>query len=368
MTDLAINLCDTSLNSGLTPLPDIKKKLAMDYDSSPSPHSSLDRSSDSSTPLSSITNKVKRSRPIMRSFTAPLDLGESNKENIPQVRHSPSKSPLKLMDSPLTLKERKPSIFQKVLQSPESKNKIPSLQSPEYKNKNKISSLGRTGSMKRNMFSLYEDDENSRDSGYSSQPLAEVQARKKSRKDDESMDKILANCSPSKEDGFAPLSASPSKSTKSSSDGFDLETLPEMSDEEEEESDGKYSSLFSKKILMPFNENKLAKPFQSYSSAQNPLPLRRTMSCLNSDSPVSRESFKRPDPPTSHATNCLGSKRKGGANSFMVERSISLQERGLPAGVRPSFHRSQSENDLNDQRKRACELKDDPNVLPDSSK
>ena len=288
MTDLAINLCDTSLNSGLTPLPDIKKKLAMDYDSSPSPHSSLDRSSDSRTPLSSITNKEKRSRPIMRSFTAPLDLGESNKENIPQVRHSPSKSPLKLMDSPLTLKERKPSIFQKVLQSPESKNKISSLQSPEYKNKNKISSLGRTGSMKRNMFSLYEDDENSRDSGYSSQPLAEVQARKKSRKDDESMDKILANCSPSKEDGFAPLSASPSKSTKSSSDGFDLETLPEMSDEEEEESDGKYSSLFSKKILMPFNENKLAKPFQSYSSSQNPLPLRRTMSCLNSDSPVSR--------------------------------------------------------------------------------
>merc|ERR1719447_870804 len=43
MTDLAINLCDTSLNSGLTPLP-------------------------------SITNKLKRSRPIMRSFAAPFDL------------------------------------------------------------------------------------------------------------------------------------------------------------------------------------------------------------------------------------------------------------------------------------------------------
>lgn len=367
MTDLAINLCDTSLNSGFTPLPDIKKKLAMDYDSSPSPHSSLDRSSDSGTPLSSITNKLKRSRPIMKSFTAPFDLGESNKENIPHSRPSPTKSPLKMLDpfSPSKLKERKSNTFQKILQSPESLSSI-----------TKSSSIGRSGSMKRNMFAMYEDDENSRDSGYSSQPLIDIRARKKPRKDDDdSMDKILANCSPSKEDGFAPLSASPNnKSTKSSSDGFDLETLPEMSDEEEEESGGKYSSLFSKKILIPRQENKLVRPFQSYSCSsspsQNPLPLRRTMSCLNSDSPISRESFKRPEPPTIHANNCLGSKRKGGPSNFMVERSISLQERGVSvsAGAKPVFHRSQSENDLNDQRKRACELKDDPNVLPDSSK
>jgi len=357
MTDLAINLCDTSLNSGLTPLPEIKKKLTMDYDSSPSPHSSLDRSSDSSTPLSSITNKLKRSRPIMRSFTAPFDLGESNKENIPVSRPSPSKSPLKLADSPITLKDRKSSTFQKIVQSPEFST-------------NKTTNIVRTGSMKRNMFALYEDEDSSRDSGYSSQPLMDVRARKKSRKeDDESMENILANCSPSKEDGLAPLSSSPnSKSTKSSSDGFDLETLPEMSDEEEEEESARnYSSLFSKKILMPRQESSLVKPFLSLSNSQNPLPLRRSMSCLNTDSPVSRESFKRPEPP-SHASNCLGNKRKGGANSFMVERSISLQERGLAAGIRPSFHRSQSENDLNDQRKRACELKDDPNVLPDSSK
>ena len=65
--------------------------------------------------------------------------------------------------------------------------------------------------------------------------------------------------------------------------------------------------------------------------------------------------------------SCLGSgKRKSGGNNFMVERSVSLQERP-PTVAKPTFHRSQSENDLNDQRKRACELKDDPNVLPDSS-
>ena len=360
MTDLAINLCDTSLGSGSTPLPDIKKRLAMDYDSSPSPHSSLDRSSDSSTPLSSIGNKPKGRKTFMRSLTAPLDLGESNKENIPHCRQSPSKSPLKpLLDSPSSLKERKTSsaTFQKILQSPESLGS------------NKTSSIVRSGSMKRpNMFALYED-EDSKDSGYSSQPLADARAKKKSRTevDPDYMKKVLANCSPSKEDGFAPLSTSPnSKSTKSSSDGFDLETLPEMSDEEE--SGGKYSSLFSATILISRDQNKLAKPFQSYSRPSSPVknPLRRAQSCLNADSPISREAFKRPEPPL-HSMSCLGSgKRKSGGNNFMVERSVSLQERP-PTVAKPTFHRSQSENDLNDQRKRACELKDDPNVLPDSS-
>lgn len=363
MTDLAINLCDTSLGSGLTPLPDIKKRLAMDYDSSPSPHSSLDRSSDSSTPLSSITNtnKPKSRKPFMRSLTAPLDLGESNKENIPHCRTSPGKIPLKqLLDSPSTLKDRKSTTsFQKILQSPEPLGS------------SKTSSIGRTGSMKRNMFAMHED-EDSKDSGYSSQPMTDARARKKSRiEDPDSMKEILANCSPSKEDGFAPLSTSPSsKSTKSSSDGFDLETLPEMSDEEEAASGGgnKYSSLFSNTILMSRDQNKLAKPFQSYSRPSSPPknPLRRAQSCLNADSPISREAFKRPEPPL-HTISCLGGgKRKSGGNNFMVERSVSLQERA-PIVAKPTFHRSQSENDLNDQRKRACELKDDPNVLPDSS-
>ena len=111
----------------------------------------------------------------MRSFTAPFDLGESNKENIPHSRHSPCKSPLKqLMDSPLTLKERKQSTttFQKILQSPESLSS------------NKTASIGRTGSMKRNMFAMYED-EDSKDSGYNSQPMVDVRAKKKSRTEED---------------------------------------------------------------------------------------------------------------------------------------------------------------------------------------
>ena len=99
MTDLAYNLCDTSLSSGQTPVIDIKKKLSMDYESSPSPSSSHGTSSDSGTPLSSITNKPKgrSGRTMVRSFTAPShDFLESDKENIPvTIKYglSPGKSP-----------------------------------------------------------------------------------------------------------------------------------------------------------------------------------------------------------------------------------------------------------------------------------
>ena len=130
MTDLAYNLCDTSLSSGQTPVIDIKKKLSMDYESSPSPSSSHGTSSDSGTPLSSITNKPKgrSGRTMVRSFTAPShDFLESNKENIPvTIKYglSPGKSPSKPIDSPLALKDRK-SIFRKVVQSPETSTKPP---------------------------------------------------------------------------------------------------------------------------------------------------------------------------------------------------------------------------------------------------
>merc|ERR1711874_49655 len=55
----------------------------------------------------------------------------------------------------------------------------------------------------------------------------------------------------------------------------------------------------------------------------------------------SREAFKRPEPPL-HTISCLGGgKRKSGGNNFMVERSVSLQERA-PIVAKPTFHRSQS--------------------------
>lgn len=370
MTDLAFNLCDTSLSSG-TPNLIIKKKLTMDYESSPSPSSSHDHSSDSGTPLAAITNKPKGrpgARSIVRCATAPTDFKESNKENIPLMSFktgSPLKSPSKCVDSPLALKDR-----MKIIQSPD---------------KTKSFQVAKPFSQKRPLFKVLEDDESSRDSGYSSQPLEEVRLRKKSRCESQSqtevqspsMEDILADCSPSKE-GFSFLSRSPSsKSSKANSDGFELDslgTLPEMPEEENEESPSlTFASLLEKRILSSPRDNFSRKTTSNTSSpVRNKFSFRRALSmvdqpspsCLNSESPVSRNSdpkagFKRPEPPV-HAGNCLlGRKKRSNAT---VERSASLQY-SSSAAPRPSLQRSQSEIAI----KRSCEFKDDnDDALPDS--
>ena len=123
MTDLAFDLKDTCLSSGKSP--DIKKKLTMDYDSSPSPcsstasHPSLDESHPSLTPLSTITNKpkIRSGRSLTKCYTEPSPIfSDSNKENVPLPfvnTNSPlkSNSPFKPYDSPLQV-----SVATKILQ------------------------------------------------------------------------------------------------------------------------------------------------------------------------------------------------------------------------------------------------------------
>ena len=56
-------------------------------------------------------------------------------------------------------------------------------------------------SQKRPLFKILDnEDDNSRDSGYASQPTEEVRVRKKSRCEPSSMTDIYANCSPSKDE------------------------------------------------------------------------------------------------------------------------------------------------------------------------
>ena len=119
MTDLAFDLKDTCLSSGKSP--DIKKKLTMDYDSSPSPCSSAAShpSLDDSTPLSTITNKpkVRSGRSLTKCYKEPSPIfSDSNKENVPLPfvnTNSPLKnsSPFKPYDSPLQV-----SVATKILQ------------------------------------------------------------------------------------------------------------------------------------------------------------------------------------------------------------------------------------------------------------
>jgi len=302
---------------------------------------------------------------MIRSFTTPShEFAESNKENIPitsKYALSPGKSPCKPIDSPLALKDRK-TVFRKVVQSPEASSKLPVMNNKSL-------------SQKRPLFQVMQEDENSRDSGYSSQPLVEERNRKKSRQDAESpsMADILANCSPSKEDGFAPLSTSPSsKSSRSISDGFDLdslETLPEMPEDEEDTEPSSFSSLLEKKILAPRNDNFFLQRASSNTSSpvKGKFAIRRAMSmvensspsCLTSESPISSKDFKKPELPH-HAGNCVMGRKK--RSNVMVERSISLQYSGSSA-PRPSLQRSQSEIAI----KLSCQMKDDvADALADS--
>jgi len=417
MTDLAVNLCDTSLGSGHTPVQDSKKRLSMDSDSTPSPHLSapLERSfSDSTTPLSSITNKPKRLLlssaggrfTAIKTIPALKDL-KSNKENIPIVQNtifSPSKrSPMKLADSPLGLKPRK---------SPHSiKQYFTSPTKGVHGSPGKVGLLGRSLPVKRPMFTVLEDEDcNSRDSGYLSQPVEdERKSRKKSRQDPPcSMEDILLDCSPGKEEGITPLADSPKEkspvktdvSTVTSSDGFDLDSLSTISEEEDSDSlNFGFDSLFSNPIVLPqhLKENSAftapmqsfpptnSQNFQTNTASARPF-FRRALSmfnapsqsCVDSDSPVSRNSavdlkpgFKRPDPPQfGGITGCFGKKKRITPSGFMCERSVSLQENS-PSNViakkKQSFVRSHSANELSIMK--SCQLKEEiDDILPDSSR
>jgi len=417
MTDLAVNLCDTSLGSGLTPIQDSKRRLSMDSDSTPSPHMCpLDRSlSDSTTPLSSITNKPNSKRLLLssgrlttlKSMSVVRDMGQSNKENIPFGQHSilsPSKrSPCKLADSPLGLKPRKSPLGIKQFFCSPSKVAIVS--------PGKVAPLGRSLSVKRPMFTVLEDDDcNSRDSGYQSQPLEnEKLARKKSRQEmPSSMADILSNCSPGKEEGVTPLADSPkekspsktiSSSQTSLSDGFSLSTISEEAISDTDSPKMGFNSLFSNPMILPQHlkdNSAFTAPTQSLppssrcefpSNPHSARPMfRRALSmfnapspsCLDSDSPISRNSlvelkagFKRPEPPMLGGGGaCLGKKRRMTPGGLICERSNSLQENSPGAGVgrkKPSFFRSHSENELSIMK--SCQLKEEvEDILPDSSR
>jgi len=403
MTDLAGHLGDTSLSSGLTPVQDSKRRLSMDSDSSPSP-SLIGSVSDSTTPLSSITNKPKRlflsSSKIssLKSITT-RDMGENNKENIPFNQYSmlsPSKkSPCKPYDSPLGLKPRKsPLSLKQNFASPAKSNGSPG----------KSFTLGRSLPVKRPMFVVHEEEDNcSRDSGYLSQPIEDERVvRKKSRHEEvASMDDILSNCSPEQE-GVAPLVTSPKGKSpaKSSlySDGFDLDSLSTISEDDDTDSSSNgFNSLFNARIILPqdLKDNiAFAAPTQSFppigrnercSMSETTRPkFRRALSminaplpsCLESDSPISRSAhelkigFKKPDPPPGGIGIVMGKKKRVTPGGLMCERSVSLHESDSNVELnrkKPSFVRSHSENELSIMK--SCQLKEEvEDILPDSSR
>ena len=244
-----------------------------------------------------------------------------------------------------------------------------------------------------------------------------------------SMEDILTDCSPGKEEGIVPLRSSPDReqppppaanaaSSMITDDGFDLDTLATIREDSESESPRfDLSALLSKKIILPSHLECSAlyqqppdggqirpaatasKKFEPPPRCSRPLtssgfkrPLfRRALSMLDPptaadhNSPLSRgifdfniPRFKRPNPPGSDVGGGGGSvqpslskRRKCSPSSLMSERSSSLEEAESSTSdssvCRPKFHRSHSENELSIMK--SCQLKEEvENILPDSSR
>jgi hypothetical protein len=401
MTDLAKNLGDTSL--GLTPVQDSKRRLSMDSessDSTPSPKEKLNFSIE--TPLTSLTNKPKRllQQASRLSFGLLVGSDEQNKENIPCGGFS---SPGKQGQGHSVNSPRNKHI-QKV-QSPAKKfspTKSPGFGlrklSPLKDNSPKKISPIKKRLAKRPVFTVLDEDVedcSSRDSEYDSQNLEDFGTRKR-KPNPGSMDDILQDCSPDKEDGITPLKSSPDRDEKIiRPDGFEFDSLATISEDQENESPKfDLNTLLSNKILPSQLEGKEAfinpleedvkppelpfarKPPGFGNQNQSRPTFRRALSMLDRptgadfDSPVSRNPtfnlsrFKRPEPPKDEETENSSKRRKFNPSSLMPERSFSLQGSDTK---KPKFFRSHSENELSVMH--SCQLKEEiEDILPDSSR
>ena len=363
-------------------------------DSTPSPKERLNFSIE--TPVTSLTNKPKR--PLLPSSRFSFGMlavsDEQNKENIPcggfsspgkqgqgcMINSSRNKLMVKV-DSPA-----KP--FSPIKSSGLGLRRLSPL---------KDKSPCKKRFTKRPMFTVLDeetDDCSSRDSGYDSQNLDDFGPRKR-KPNPGSMDDILQDCSPDKEDGIAPLNSSPERDEKIiRSDGFDFDSLATISEDQENESP-KFdlnSLLSNKMVILPSHiENNSAfinplqdeiKPTEIHFSRkpsfglQNRPKFRRALSMLDRptgsdfDSPVSRNAtfnlarFKRPDPPRNDEPDNCSKRRKFNPSSLMSDRSQSVQEAEVK---KPKFFRSHSENELSVMH--SCQLKEEvEDILPDSSR
>lgn len=286
VTNLAHNLFDTNLSTPPS-LKLTKKKLSLDncMESSPSP-----RVSSSASPLKAITNKIMGklgSRGITKHRTAPHDL-EANKENIPVPMFEDS--PCKVEQDPKEFKLKMSSWrdrmgpSSRIVQSPEKEKIIPI-------------QAGNTVSQKRPLFNVV-DDENSKDSGYSSQPIEDNRHRKKSRCDPEtSMEDIYADVSPSKE-GLTVLQRSPSSkpTSKASSDGFGCVSYLDSFPEEDEDCPSPQNKITSADGLI--QNSLITRPRSNLFSSPGTKKLRKSVSMIEHSSPRSRYSSSFKEPPT----------------------------------------------------------------------
>jgi len=379
MTHLAGVLQTSSLAEGTAPslgtpspaVPDCQRRLLLDQlssssgsDAAPSPEGH-DRSLDSnvspapmgllvradSTPLSSITNRPARTKlgfstdrlTSLKALTR--DLSPGNKENVVPTAHpalfSPDKRGKQLMKSPCLGELVSPGKAEAAARRGKS-----------------AGGLVRRRSVKRPVFPVDGlEDTDSLDSGYGSQSLPEAKRRRSQDAVGESMEEMLAGCSPGKEEGLAALPESPEAKEVEEAmegEGFSvcvLGTVPEEQEEGEGPRRLNSMSFLDNKMLLP------SRPLPAAAASQRPT-FRRALSMLDTletGRPAAphfgKLGFKRPPPPGVPAD--LGKKRR-------------LEPAG-EAAPRPVLARSMSAQDMSIMR--SCQVKEDtPDVLPDSSR
>lgn len=400
MTDLAHNLHSSRLDMTPSPGLDSKRRLSLDFldssDCTPNPLDSSGASNDSpapmprcdSTPLSSITNKPARTKLGFTSRLTTLktvlrDTSPSDKENLAPI-HNGLFSPGKRLHCG------------KLARSPSLALKTSSPAKEEVGLKRAKSLLGVEGglqrrrSVKRPMFSvLDEEDSSSRDSGYNSQQLEvaelEERQRKKSRAEEqepgESLQQMLADCSPGKEEGFAALPESPEAKVEQEpelhTDGFDVTALLSVAEDQGADTTRSLNSMsfLDNPIILPHqlegapaftitSPDDLTSDLQLLDNSQR-VPqhrpqIRRALSMMEpralpsiSGAPPRKLSFKRPDPPR-EGVSLLGGKKRRVGDVVGLQHPVPL-------------FRSHSESELNIMR--ACQQKEDtPDILPDSSR
>ena len=251
------------------------------------------------------------------------------------------------------------------------------------------------------MFDDEAEEGNSRDSGYDSQNHVDdfMTKRRRDSPSPEKMEDILKNCSPDKEEGFAPIKSSPERDDKIiHTDGFDFDSLETISEDQENESPKfDLNSLLSNKIILPDHLDG-NKAFTNPSTSDDPKPeaepivrkislgmqkrptYRRALSMFEKptgsefDSPVSRNSefsivsglsrFKRPEPPRDEEQDNSSKRRRFNCSSLMSDQSFAGSEERRN---KPKFYRSHSENELSVMK--SCQLKEEiDDILPDSSR
>jgi len=448
MTDLAMNLHSSSL--GMTPSPslDNKRKLYLDSSSSdsstPSPNPLESSNNDSpappapmvradSTPLSSITNKPARNKlafgssrlTALKTSLNLCDTSPRNKENLQPVctsMFSPSNKPVRILQSPSTSYSCK-------FASP-VKEDLPVRRAQSL---HVLGDVKRRRSIKRPMFSVVEED--SRDSGFSSQPSftdfqEDRHTQKKARADTtgESLEEMLADCSPGKEEGFAALPDSPvakvppkPEAEEGSRDGFPVLCLPSVEEDSTDSTDSGIKrplsmSFLSNRLILPSDlegtpafqppEIDLGKNLHKLPKATMHRPphrpqFRRALSMMEPSqysvsksshtatdllpgdnfSHLSKLNFKRPDPPREGPSLLGGKKRRMGVGETSSP-SISALTAEVTSGLgrkKPIFSRSFSETEATLSTRnhteteltimKSCQLKEEmEDILPDSSR